>query len=123
MKFRVFILLIFCTFHLSAQIYDPVKWQSTVENVTATGADLKFTATIESGWSMYAIDVPENGPIATSFTFESHPAFELAGTMEQVTKPEVKDDPYFKMKIGSFHFVAVFRQKIKILKPENFTVK
>ena len=126
MKFIVFILLLFCPLAISAQIYDPVKWQSTVENLTATSADLKFTATIEAGWSMYAIDIPEAAirPIPTSFTFESNPAFELAGDMEQVTKPEIKEDPHFgNLKIGTFQYVAVFRQKIKILKSENFTVK
>ena len=123
MKYKVLILLVFWSFSLSAQIHDPVKWQSTFENLTATSADLKFTATIEPGWSMYAVDLPVGGPIATSFTFEDHPSFELVGSIEQVTKPEIKDDPHFKMKIGTFHYVAVFRQKIKILKPENFTVK
>ena len=119
---NLIILLIFRLFPISAQIYDPVKWESTVENLTATGADLKFTATIEPGWSMYATDIPEGGPIATSFTFESHPAFELVSGIEQVTKPEVKTDPIFNMKIGKFHITAVFRQKIKILKSENFAV-
>jgi len=123
MKFRVFIVLIFWSFSLSSQIYDPVKWQSTVENLTATGAELKFTATIEPGWSMYAIDIPEGGPIATSFSFEINPAFELVGDMEQVTKPNVKDDPWFDMKIGTFQIVAIFQRKIKILTSESFVVQ
>jgi len=132
MNNRVFILLIFWPLFLQAQIHDPVKWEWAVENLTATGANLKFTATIDQGWSMYAIDIPEGGPIATSFTFdENNPAFELVGGIEQVTKPEVKDDPWFNMKIGKFYFVAVFRQKIKILHPKggvadnltNFAVK
>ena len=119
-------LLIFWSLSVAAQIFDPVKWESTVENLTATGADLKFIATIESGWSVYAIDLPDAiiRPTPTSFTFEPGTAFELAGNMEQVTKPEVKADPDFNnLLIGKFHIIAVFRQKIKILKPENFTVK
>ena len=117
------IVLLFLSFSLSAQIIDPVKWQTTVENLTATDADLKFTATIEQGWSIYAIDIPE-GPIPTSFTFEPNPAFEFIGDIEQVTKPEVKADPYFNNHlIGKFHSQAVFRQKIKLLKTENFVVK
>ena len=114
------------SFSLSAQVFDPVKWQITVENLTATGADLTFTATIEQGWSMYAIDIPEATirPIPTSFSFDDHQAFELVGGMEQVTKPEVNADPFFdNLNIGKFHNLAVFRQKIKILKPESFVVK
>ena len=116
----------FVSLSLSAQIFDPVKWQTSVENLTVTGVDLIFTATIEQGWSMYAIDIPDAiiRPIPTSFTFEDHLAFELVGSMEQVTKPEVKADPYFDhLKIGKFYNLAVFRQKIKILKAENFVVK
>ena len=121
-KFFFLIVLAFCLYPVSAQIVDPVKWQSSVENVTATGADLKFAATIGSGWSMYAIDIPEGGPIPTSFVFENNQAFELVGGVEQVTKPEVKNDPHFNMKIGTFQIVAIFRQKIKIVKSESFVV-
>jgi thiol:disulfide interchange protein DsbD len=114
----------FCSLSLFGQIHDPVKWQTAVENLTATGADVKFTAVIESGWSMYSIDIPEGGPIATSFTFEDNSTFELNGKMEQVIKPEVKADPYFgNMNVGKFHNLAVFRQKIKILKSEAFVVQ
>ena len=124
-NWKVFIFLMFWSLSLSGQIIDPVRWQWTAENVTATEAELRFTAIISSGWSMYAIDIPEATlrPIPTSFTFEANPAFEL-GDMEQVIKPEVKPDPHFNnLQIGKFHNIAIFRQKIKILKPENFIVK
>jgi len=127
MKKLIFpIVSLFLSFSLSAQIIDPVKWQTSVENLTSNGADLIFTATIEQGWSMYAIDIPEAiiRPIPTSFSFESNQAFEFDGDMEQVTKPEVKADPFFdNLKIGKFYHLAVFRQKIKILKSESFVVK
>ncbi len=127
MKKFIFILIIIAgVIPLSAQIIDPVKWQSSVEKLTATEAELQFTATIESGWSMYAVDIPEGPirPIPTSFVFDIDPAFETGGNIFQVTKPEVKSDPMFNnMKIGKFKNLAVFRQKIKILKPENFSVK
>ncbi len=121
--FFVWLWVIAGAIHTSAQIFDPVKWQSSVENLTATGAELQFTATIETGWSMYAVDIPE-GPIPTSFSFESNPAFELVGDIVQVTKPEVKNDAMFNnAKIGKFKNTAVFRQKVKILKAEAFSIK
>ncbi len=107
----------------TAQIFDPVKWTTSVENLTATEAELQFTANIESGWSMYATDIPEGSAIPTSFTFESAPAFELDGKIIQVTKPEIKNDAFFNMKIGQFKHLAVFRQKIKILQTQGFSVK
>ena len=125
-KLRFSILLFFGSLSLSGQIHDPVRWQWTVENLTSTHAELKFTAIIESGWSMYAVDIPEAimRPVPTSFTFEAHQAFEPAGEIEQVIKPQVKADPHFGgLQIGTFSNVAVFRQKINILKHENFSVK
>ena len=126
MKNKILIFFTFWSFSLSGQIFDPVNWQLTVENLTATEAELRFTAVIDQGWSMYAIDIPEATlrPIPTSFTFEANPAFELVGEMEQVIKPEVKPDPFFgNLPIGKFHNLAVFRQKLKILSNVNFTVK
>ena len=126
MKYKVFILFTFWSLSLSGQIHDPVKWQWTVEDISTTGAELRFTAIIEPGWSMYAVDIPEATirPVPTSFTFDTSLAFELMGDLEQVVKPEVKADPHFgNLLIGKFHNLAVFRQKIKILKSENFTVK
>ncbi len=122
-KFILILIAIAGFVPVSAQIQDPVKWQSSVEKLTATEAELQFTAVIEPGWSMYAVDIPEKGPIPTSFSFAADPAFELTGSIVQAIKPEVKYDDMFKMNIGKFKNMAVFRQKIKILKPESFTVK
>ena len=127
MKFRIFVILLFCShFLLSAQVINPVRWQWALENVTATEAEIRFTAMIEPGWSMYAIDLPDvfPRPIPTSFVFEPNTAFELAGEMEQVIRPEVSSDPFFgNAQIGKFKNLAVFRQKIRILRSEDFTVK
>ena len=122
---KVLIFLMFCSLSVSGQRYNPVKWQTSIENVTATSAELMFTAVIDAGWSMYAVDIPEATirPRPTSFTFEENPAFELVGEIEQVIKPEVKADPHFGIDVGTFKNLAVFKQKIKILKPERFTAK
>ncbi len=110
---------------VTAQIADPVKWTTSIEKLTTTEAELQLTATIEPGWAMYAIDIPEGPvrPVPTSFSFIYNAAFELENGIVQVTKPEVKNDATFNMKVGQFRNLAVFRQKIKILKPENFVVK
>ena len=125
MKSKFFVLLILWSLSVSGQIFDPTRWQSSVENVTATSADLMFTVMIEPGWSMYAVDIPDAllRPTPTSFIFESNPAFELVGGIEQVIKPEVKADPHFRIDVGTFKNLAIFKQKIKILKHERFTVK
>ncbi|MDR2037484.1 MAG: thioredoxin family protein [Bacteroidales bacterium] len=111
--------------YTTAQAFDPVKWTFSVEKQTATEADIKFVATIDPGWSMYATEMPESPsrPIPTSFTFEKNSNYELVGKIVEVTKPEIKYDENFGIEVGQFKNIAVFHQKIKILKPEEFTLK
>ncbi len=106
-----------------AQIVDPVKWQSSVNILANNEAELQFTANIEQGWYMYAIDIPAGGPIPTSFDFEPDAAYELIGSIREATAPTVKMDPAFNMRVGLFKNTAVFLQKIKILKNDDFEVK
>ncbi|MDR0815159.1 MAG: thioredoxin family protein [Bacteroidales bacterium] len=100
------------------QVFNPVRWETTVEKQT-----LLFTARIDDGWSIYALHIPDEGPIPTSFEFANSAEYELLGEAEEVTKSEVKYDESFKMNVGKFKHTAVFRQKIKALSDKPFTVK
>ena len=64
-------IFIFLTYSLGifSQIEDPLKWATSVEKTSETEFVLVSTATIDDGWHLYAQDVPQDGPIATSFTF------------------------------------------------------
>ena len=97
---NIFILL-FLTFSLGifSQIEDPLKWATSVEKSSDTEFVLVSTATIDDGWHLYAQDVPEDGPIATSFTFENTKNNYLlkGNTTEQ--EGVTVDDPVFQMRI------------------------
>ena len=120
-------LLIFVSFflfasHVSAQIYDPVTWDFSYEKKGDRQYELIFTATIEKNSHIYAMDIPDGGPIPTSFTFDTIPGFTLSGKTYEVTQPvEVLDDA-FGFKIKTFSTTAEFRQKI-IAVESSFTVK
>jgi thiol:disulfide interchange protein DsbD len=107
------------------QVLDPVKWTSTIEQQTATEVDIRFVAVIEEGWAMYAVNIPEGParPVPTSFVFEPNVAFELIGSIVEVTPPDVKFDVNFDMNVGQFKKMAVFRQKIKPASAETFAIK
>ena len=64
---------LFLTFSLGifSQIEDPLQWSTSVEKVSDTEFILVATATIEEGWHLYSQDVPEDGPIPTTFTFDT----------------------------------------------------
>lgn len=102
---------------LKAQIYDPVKWNTSVEKVSDSTYNLVTKATIESGWHLYSQNVPDGGPIPTTFLYKTNEHFEL---LENTTEPngiEV-DDPVFEMRIKYFEHEATFKQLIKINNPD-----
>ncbi len=123
MRKKSLFILIFnlIAFSMQAQIYDPVSWNFTYEKKGDNLYDLVFTATIEEGSHIYAMDIPKGGPIPTSFTFDTISAYSLEGTPFEVTTPEEKLDEAFGFKIKSFSGKAEFRQKI-IGKSPSFSV-
>jgi thiol:disulfide interchange protein len=110
-------LLILTTLLLSAtiqaQIFDPVTWSFGYEKTGENLYELVFTATIDEGSHIYSIDIPEGGPIPTTFSFDTVPDWSLEGKTYEVTPPEEKFDEAFGFKIKSFSTRAEFRQKIR----------
>ena len=71
-----------------------------------------FTATIEENSHIYSMDIPDGGPIPTSFRFDTVPGYKLDGNTYEVTKPVEMLDEAFGFKIKTFSTKAEFRQKI-----------
>jgi len=99
-------------FKVTAQIYDPVTWDFSYEKKSEKNYELIFTASIEKGSHIYSMDVPEGGPIPTTFVYKEPSGFVLDGTTYEATKPEEAFDEAFGFKIKSFSNKAEFRQKI-----------
>ena len=71
------LLLVFVTLAVQAQIHQPVKWKIKLEDSKTAEKEIVFTATIEKGWHLYDMNLPEGGPVSTSFTFETLQGAEL----------------------------------------------
>ncbi|MDG2151656.1 MAG: cytochrome c biogenesis protein CcdA [Polaribacter sp.] len=115
-------IFIFLTYSLGifSQIEDPLKWATSVEKTSETEFVLVSTATIDDGWHLYAQEVPEDGPIATSFTFENAKNdYSLKGNTTEQEGITI-DDPVFDMNIKFFENTAVFKQKIQTKSDLNF---
>lgn len=104
-----------------SQIYDPVTWTFGYEKTGDDAYAIVFTAEIEKGSHIYAMDIPEGGPIPTSFSFNESADFTLDGKTFEVTQPEELMDEAFGFRIKSFSDVAEFRQLVRPAKP-SFTV-
>ena len=119
MKKVVLLLFFLSSLIVKAQIQDPVKWNTSVEKVSDTEYILISKATIEKGWHLYSQNVPEDGPIGTSFSFDNNNSeFTLEGNTSEEIGHTI-DDPIFDMKIKFFEKETVFKQKIKLIKAVN----
>jgi len=96
-----------------AQVYDPVTWSFDSKYLGDQTFELQFHATIEGKWHLYGMNIPPDGPIPTSFTFEQSDAYTLVG---KTTEPKgiTVDDPVFGMKLTYFEHQATFKQKVEV---------
>jgi thiol:disulfide interchange protein len=104
-----------------AQIQKPVKWSYSAEK-KGEEVTLLLKATIEKGWHLYAQNIPDGGPIPTSFKFNPAKAYTLVGVPVEPKAEEVHD-PNFDMKLRFFENQVTFRQKIKVAGPQAFNVE
>jgi thiol:disulfide interchange protein DsbD len=104
------------------QVLDPIDWKFSTERNSENEYTLVFTAEIENKWHLYSQFLPEGGPIPTSFNYDSSGHFTLLGEVEEISEVEEKYDAAFGMDLKMFSDEAVFRQKIKILSAEEFTL-
>ena len=115
MKKFVLIIALILSANVFAQIHDPVKWTTSIEKISDTEYNLISKATIDAGWHLYSQDVPDGGPIPTTFTYDDeNGAFKIVGNTSEEDGHTV-DDPVFEMKIKFFENTATFTQKIEVL--------
>ncbi len=109
MKRILFYLCLAMCLTAQAQIYDPVKWSLTTENLTDSTANLSLTATIEAGWHLYATQLPEGGPRPTAFTLtgaEAHTP--IVANKETITAY----DENFMMDLSYYDGTVTFSQEV-----------
>ena len=120
-KLLLIISAIISASHISAQIYDPVSWDFSFEKKGEKQYELIFTASIDENSHIYSMDIPDGGPIPTSFRFDTVPGYKLIGDTYEVTKPVELLDEVFGFKIKTFSIKAEFRQEITAVE-SSFTV-
>ena len=111
-KLSIIPLFLVASFKIGAQVYDPVTWDFSYEKKSAKQFELIFTANIEEKSHIYSMNIPANGPIPTTFRFDTVPGYTLDGSPFEVTQAEEIYDEAFGFKIKTFSHKAEFRQKI-----------
>ena len=98
----------------NAQIYDPVKWDYELKQLSDEEVELIFKATIESPWHLYDMQLPEGGPTPTSITFEKMENGKPKGEVECRSKVHREFDKSFEMELGWYTDEAIFAQKVRL---------
>ena len=104
-----------------AQILTPVKWKIKLDDKNGSPEkEIVLTATADNGWHLYDMNLPEGGPVSTSFTFETLNGAELVGEPVPSIKPTTVYDEQFAMDLRWYPGTVSFVQKIKISDPDKF---
>ena len=122
MKIRVLIvMMLFIQGIGMAQILEPVKWVTSVKKISNTECELITTAKIDASWHLYSQNVPDNGPIPTTFTYEGNGNYLKKGNTSE-ENGDTSLDPVFKIDIKSFKNEVTFRQRIKLKTQNSFRI-
>jgi thiol:disulfide interchange protein len=105
-------------------ILQPVSWDIHAIKQASDEYQLVFKATIDEGFDLYSVNVPENGPLPTEFSYENADShFTVMGPTTEESTGKIKYDEIFEMEIKSFREFAEFRQRIKITGEDAFAVQ
>ena len=105
-----------------SQVLEPVKWSFKVEQTKRDEATLLLISHSDKGWHVYTQDIPEGGPIPTSFTFKKSKDYERIGKVVEPKGISEKDPMFKDMTLTYFPGKAEFKQKINVLSKKDFQV-
>jgi thiol:disulfide interchange protein DsbD len=117
------VLTLIVTFSVTAQIFEPVRWKFEKKLTGDKTADLIFRATIDDGWHLYGLHIPDDGPRPTSFAFETLQNAQKVGEMQSSSKLIENYDANFGMTLNWYNNNAVFVQKITFDDPEKVLIE
>ncbi len=115
------LMLVLVALTVQAQILQPVKMEDTTERLRLRRERDRFLPLLPiKGWHLYDQDLPEGGPVSTSFTFETLKGAELIGKPTSSVKPTTVYDELFAMNLRWYPGTVSFTQKFKVTDPAKF---
>ncbi|MDE5820968.1 MAG: thioredoxin family protein [Paramuribaculum sp.] len=113
-------LILWCTMFFAgvlvagAQIVSPIVWNVSSSMTTDTEGEIVFSASIEDGWHLYGLHLPEGGPKATSIVFDKLEGLTLVGEITPSVAPIEKVDMVFHLNLNWWEKDVNFVQKFKV---------
>jgi thiol:disulfide interchange protein DsbD len=117
------LLLIFVFTNTQAQILDPVKWKTSIEQKSDTEFLLKFDATIQEEWHFFSQFTPDGGSLPTVFIYDGAKGnYQLVGKTTESKYKKVYSD-VFGVDEYMFEGKAQFSQVVKLVNPALKSIK
>ncbi|MBQ9470150.1 MAG: thioredoxin family protein [Bacteroidales bacterium] len=107
------LLMLVPTFAMQAQIDDPVQWDIRANHLGSNRIEIVIDATIERGWHLYSTQLPEGGPLPTTFSFDAK-GYRTVGPLVLRTKPHKAHDEVFDLDLEFFEGSASFAQVVEL---------
>jgi len=110
--------------NLSAQVVSPVKWTFSQKKIADKEIELSFNATIDKGWHLYGTDLPDGGPVSTSFKFNKDSTnYQFIGSLISNSRPVKQFDKTFNLELTYYTQEAHFVRRVKVLNDKTFVIK
>lgn len=90
------------TFTLHSQVFEPVKWEFSINQLADNKIEVVADATIDDTWHLYSASLPEGGPIPTSLNLIDSDHYKVSGDLRQEPEPDLQYDQTFDMELSWF---------------------
>lgn len=101
------------------QIEEPIKWTQRVDMTSSDEGTMIFSASIDRGWHMYGLKLPDDGPRPTRFTFDKLEGVELVGDIVPSRAAHEQVDMIFHLKLSWWDADVSFSQKFKVVSADG----
>ena len=106
----------------TAQITDAVSWTIKHSLTKPNEGVVEFTAKIDPGYHMYSMDLPENGPVPLSFTWEKLQGVKLKGKPTPNVAAHHQMDEVFSMELSWWSGTVTLKQAFVVTEP-NYAIE
>lgn len=114
---------LFISLVINAQIFDPVSWKTSINQISNDEFELVMEAEIEPHWHMFSQFTPDGGSLPSVFEYKDAKGnYELVGKTSE-SKYETIYNDIFEVDEYVFENKVTFKQKIKVTNTKLKEVK
>lgn len=115
-KLRYFFTVIFALTLLSAfsQSQNPIKWRMNVRMTTPSEGEVIIKATLDQGWHLYGMKMPEGTAKPTVFDFAGTTGVKWSSDITPSQAPKMFFDPIFSVQVPWWDASVTFRRKFRV---------